>query len=40
MEKACIAHVTLTDEEIRTLTPFVLEYYSAHLLTKQFFVIV
>ena len=40
MEKACIAHVTLTDEEIRTLTPFVLENYSAHLLTKQFSVIV
>ena len=40
MEKACVCHVTLSDEEIRTLTPFVLENYSAHLLSKQYSVIV
>ena len=40
MENACVCHVTLSDEEIRTLTPFVLENYSAHLLSKQFSVIV
>ena len=40
MEKACVCHVTLTDEEIRTLWPFVDEKYSANLFDKQFFVIV
>ena len=40
MEQACVCHVTLSDEEIRTLTPFVLENYSAHLLSKQYSVIV
>ena len=40
MEKACVCHVTLSDEEIRTLTPFVLDNYSAHLLSKQYSVIV
>ena len=40
MEKACVCHVTLSDEEIRTLTPSVLENYSAHLLSKQYSVIV
>ena len=40
MEKACLCHITLTDEDIRTLKPYADMNYSANLLNKQFSVIV